>query len=82
MNFVGLVFFKEELDCIVDICNVNNVMFCLDEIYCDLIFEEGKQYIFVGCEVNFVDNSVMLMVVSKIFNIVGLGMLFVIIFNR
>lgn len=42
MNLVGLVFIKVELDCIVEICNVNNVKLCFDEIYCDFILEEGK----------------------------------------
>lgn len=54
---------------------------CSDEIYCDFILESGKIYIFVGWVSELENNSVMLMVVSKIFNVVGFGMLFVVILD-
>lgn len=79
MNPVGTVLTESELQQISAICARHNVVFCSDEIHCDLILDEDAKHIPAGKLSDLEANSVTLMAASKTFNIAGLGAAFAII---
>lgn len=79
MNPVGSVLTDEEIARIAKICEVNNVIYCSDEIHCDLILDESASHIPAGKVDSLVERSVTLMAASKTFNVAGLGTSFAII---
>jgi cystathionine beta-lyase len=79
MNPVGTVLTSQELQRIADICNINNVMLCSDEIHCDIILDENAKHIPAGKLTGFKGQAITLMAASKTFNVAGLGTSFAII---
>jgi cystathionine beta-lyase len=71
-NPIGRVWTAEELRCVGEICNQNNVLVISDEIHCDLMLDGSTfvNYATLGSE--FAQNAVICTAGSKTFNLAGL----------
>ncbi len=78
----GMVWTREELTELADICVENNIMIISDEIHSDLVFE-GKRHIPIATlSEKIAQNCMVLMAPSKTFNVAGLTSSVVIIPNK
>lgn len=82
-NPVGRVWRREELLRLLDYCKSKCILLCADEIWCDLVLDEGVCHIpFASLGKGAGENTITLMSPSKTFNIAGLGCAFAIIPDR
>lgn len=79
-NPVGMMFSREELRRVVDICHANNIIIISDEIHCDLVLHPSRKHIptAVAAE-ELSDQVVTLMSPSKTFNLAGANASFAVI---
>ncbi|MFA9389385.1 MAG: MalY/PatB family protein [Prolixibacteraceae bacterium] len=78
----GMVWKKEELEELGQICIDNNIIVVSDEIHADLIFSGHKHIPFASISDEFAQNSITTMSASKTFNIAGLSSAFLIISDK
>jgi cystathionine beta-lyase len=83
----GMVWTKEELEKLSDICLENNILVVADEIHSDLIYKGYQHIPFATLSEEAAKNCVILMAPSKTFNVAGMSTSLVIIpektkFNR
>jgi len=79
----GMIFTREELDKIVDLCSAYNVLICSDEIHSDFILDKDKNHIPTATlSEKAAQNSITLMAPSKTYNIPGFGCSFAVIKNN
>ena len=78
-NPLSRVFSRSELETIADICLVNDVTVCSDEIHCDLILDQTPHIPFATLNSDCLQNTVTLMSPGKTFNTAGLNCGFAII---
>ena len=78
----GMVWTKDELNSLADICLERGVMVISDEIHSDLVFEGHKHIPFASLSEEAANNSVVCMAGSKTFNIAGLTTSFLVIPNK
>lgn len=77
----GRVWTEEELRCIADICEEQNVMVISDEIHCDLTFAPYRHHPFASVSPVAAKRCITLMAPSKAFNMPGLGSSFAVTQN-
>ncbi len=75
----GMVWSKEELVALGNICLENNILVVSDEIHSDLILEGNKHLPFANISEEFAKNSVVCMAPSKTFNVAGFSTSLIII---
>lgn len=78
----GMVWSKEELTELGNICLKKNVIVVSDEIHADLIYSGYKHVPFASISEEFAQNSITTMSASKTFNIAGLTSAFMVVPNR
>jgi cystathionine beta-lyase len=78
----GMVYTREELVALTDICLENNIMIISDEIHSDLIFEGHKHIPLASISEEVAQNCMISMAPSKTFNVAGLTSSMVIIPNK
>jgi cystathionine beta-lyase len=78
----GMVWTREELVALTDICLENNIMIISDEIHSDLLFEEQKHIPLASISKEVANNCMVSMAPSKTFNVAGLTSSLVIIPNK
>jgi cystathionine beta-lyase len=78
----GMVWTREELTGLANICLENKILIVSDEIHSDLIFEENKHIPLPTISDEIANNCVVCMAGSKTFNIAGLTTSFLIIPNK
>jgi cystathionine beta-lyase len=78
----GMVWTKDELKKLGEICIKNNVIVVSDEIHADLVFKGHEHTPFASLSDAFSQNSITLMSASKTFNIAGLSSAYLIIPNK
>ncbi|MGY8687109.1 MAG: MalY/PatB family protein, partial [Verrucomicrobiales bacterium] len=80
-NPVGRVYTREELEWLGDFCLRHDLLFCSDEVHCDLILdEESTPHIsLLHLDPEIRDRSIVLMSASKTYNIAGIGCAFALI---
>lgn len=78
----GMVYTKDELKALTDICLENNIMIISDEIHSDLIFEGHKHIPLASISEEVAQNCMVFMAPSKTFNVAGLSSSIVIIPNK
>ena len=78
----GMVYTREELTELANICLERNIMMISDEIHSDLIFEGHKHIPLASISEEVANNSVVFMAPSKTFNVAGLMSSVVIIPNK
>lgn len=78
----GMVWTKDELVALTDICLENNIMIISDEIHSDLIFDGHKHIPIASISEEVAQNCVVSMAPSKTFNVAGLTSSIVIIPNK
>ena len=78
----GMVYTREELTELANICLENNIMIISDEIHSDLIFGEYKHIPIASVSEEISQNCMVLMAPSKTFNVAGLTSSVVIIPNK
>jgi cystathionine beta-lyase len=78
----GMVWTRNELVAITDICIENNIMIISDEIHSDLIFEGHKHIPIASISEEVAQNCMVSMAPSKTFNVAGLTSSVVIIPNK
>ena len=78
----GMVWSREELTELGQICIENNIVVVSDEIHSDLIYKDYKHVPFATISEAFATNSITAMSASKTFNIAGLSSSFLIIKNN
>jgi len=81
-NPVGRVWRKEELEELVDICELHDILILSDEIHADLVFAPNKHIPLASISEKAARRTITLMAPSKTFNIAGLSSSFVIIENQ
>ncbi|NMM63963.1 pyridoxal phosphate-dependent aminotransferase [Clostridium sp. P21] len=81
-NPVGRVWSKDELFRLGKICAENDVLVISDEIHSDLIYKEFKHTSFAAVSEDFRKNSIICTAPSKTFNLAGLQVSNLIIFNK
>jgi cysteine-S-conjugate beta-lyase len=70
----GMVFTKEELQKLSDLCLKHNVIVCSDEIHCELILDKTQKHIpYATLSKEAQDQSITLIAPSKTYNIAGMG---------
>jgi cystathionine beta-lyase len=67
----GMVFTREELTELANICLENNIIVISDEIHSDLIYKGNKHIPFASLSEEIAKNCVVLMAPSKTFNVAG-----------
>lgn len=77
----GMVWTKEELTDLGNLCLKHNIIVVSDEIHADLVFKGHKHTPFASISEAFAQNSVTTMAASKTFNIAGLSSAFLLIPN-
>jgi cystathionine beta-lyase len=77
-----MVYTREELVALTDICLENNIMIISDEIHSDLIFEGHKHIPLASISEEVAQNCMISMAPSKTFNVAGLTSSMVIIPNK
>ena len=78
----GMVWKREELDELSEICLENGIVIISDEIHSDLVFTGNKHIPIPMISEKMAMNSAVLMAASKTFNVAGLSTAFVIIPNK
>lgn len=79
----GVVYNKQELTQLLEICQRHDLLISSDEIHCDLILDEAKKHIpIASLNEDAAQRTITLMAASKTFNIAGLGCGFAIIPNK
>lgn len=78
----GMVWTREELIALTDICLENKIMIISDEIHSDLIYEGHKHIPLASISNEVAKNCVVSMAPSKTFNVAGLASSLVIIPNK
>jgi len=78
----GMVWTREELVALTDICLENDIMIISDEIHSDLIFEGHKHIPLASISEEVAQNCMISMAPSKTFNVAGLTSSMVIIPNK
>lgn len=78
----GMVWTKEELTELGQICLDNNIIVVSDEIHADLIYSGHQHQPFASISEEFAMNSITTMSASKTFNIAGLSSAYLIMGNR
>ncbi len=78
----GMVWTREELTELANICIENSIMIISDEIHSDLIFGEHKHIPIASISKEIAQNCMVLMAPSKTFNVAGLASSIVIIPNK
>ena len=78
----GMVWTREELTALTDICLEHNIMIISDEIHSDLIFKGHKHIPVASISEEVAQNSMVCMAPSKTFNVAGLASSLVIIPNK
>lgn len=78
----GMVWTKEELTTLANICLENKIMIISDEIHSDLIFNENKHIPLASLSEEIAQNCMISMAPSKTFNVAGLSSSIVIIPNK
>ena len=78
----GMVYTREELIELADICLKNNIMIISDEIHSDLIFGEHKHIPIASVSEKMAQNCLVFMAPSKTFNVAGLASSVAIIPNK
>lgn len=78
----GMVWTREELTALTDICLEHNIMIISDEIHSDLIFNGHKHIPVASISEEIAQNSMVCMAPSKTFNVAGLASSLVIIPNK
>lgn len=81
-NPVGRVWTRAELQRIVDICCDNNVLIISDELHCDIVMPGYKHIPVATLSERAAQNSITFVGCSKAFNIAGLDISNVIIYNE
>ena len=81
-NPAGIVFSREELLKIGEICLKHNVLIISDEIHCDLMLDGNKHSPMASVSEAIGQNCVTLMAPSKTFNVPGLGFSFAVVQNK
>jgi cysteine-S-conjugate beta-lyase len=75
----GMVWTKEELTALGNLCLKHNIIIVSDEIHADLVFSGYKHTPFASISEAFAQNCVTTMAASKTFNIAGLSSAFLVI---
>ncbi len=78
----GIVWKREELERLSEICLKHNVIVVSDEIHCDITFEENIHTVFAGLSKEAAQNVVVCTAPSKTFNLAGLQFSNIIIPNE
>ena len=78
----GMVYTRDELTELANICLENNIMIISDEIHSDLIFGEHKHIPIASISEKMAQNCLVFMAPSKTFNVAGLTSSVVIIPNK
>ena len=78
----GMVYTKEELIALTDICLENKIMVISDEIHSDLIFQGNKHIPLASISDEVAKNCLISMAPSKTFNVAGFSSSLVIIPNK
>lgn len=78
----GVVWSKQELTELAEICYDNDILVISDEIHSDLVFEGHKHIPFASVSKKAAQNSITFMAPSKTFNIAGLASSFSVIPNN
>jgi cystathionine beta-lyase len=78
----GMVWTREELTALTDICLRNGIMIISDEIHSDLIYNGNKHIPLASISEEVRDNCMITMAPSKTFNVAGLASSLVIIPNK
>lgn len=78
----GMVWNREELTALCELCVANNILIVSDEIHSDLIFEGHTHVPVPTISDEVAQNSVVCMAPSKTFNLAGLATSFLIIPNK
>ncbi|MFA6702631.1 MAG: MalY/PatB family protein [Dysgonamonadaceae bacterium] len=78
----GIVWTKEELEELAEICHDNNILVISDEIHCDLALNGFKHVPFSTVSEKAMQNNITLMAPSKTFNIAGIVSSFSVIENE
>lgn len=81
-NPVGRVWTMEELEKVAEICLDNKALMVCDEIHSDLIFGDNKFISYGNLPEKYRDNGIICNAVSKTFNLAGMQVSNVIIFNN
>jgi cystathionine beta-lyase len=82
-NPVGRVFTLNEIGQVAAFCQRHDLIFCSDEIHCDLILDDVATPHVTALSLDQVaDRSIILMAASKTYNIAGLACAFAVIPNR
>lgn len=81
-NPIGRVWSKEELEKIADMCLRNNVLMVCDEIHSDLIFGDNKFVSYGNLDEKYRNNGIICNAVSKTFNLAGMQVSNIIIFDK
>ena len=77
----GMVWKREELEALAQICDRNNILMVSDEIHADLLFDRQVHTPYAMVSESAAQNSVICMAPSKTFNVAGLSTSVVIIPN-
>lgn len=80
-NPTGNVYSKEELIKIIEICNKNNIILIVDEIYADFTFKKEKHISVYSLDEKYTKNCILLTGTGKTFNIHGFYTAFFVISN-
>lgn len=78
----GMVYTREELVALTNICLENDIMIISDEIHSDLVFEDHKHIPLASISDEVAQNCMISMAPSKTFNVAGLTSSVVIIPNK
>lgn len=81
-NPVGRVWTMKELEKVAEICLDNKALMVCDEIHSDLIFGDNKFISYGNLPEKYRDNGIICNAVSKTFNLAGMQVSNVIIFNN
>ncbi len=80
-NPVGRVYARDELEWLGDFCERHDLLFCSDEVHCDLILnEEATSHVCaLHLDESLRERTVVLMSASKTYNVAGIGCAFAVI---
>lgn len=81
MNPCGVVYTKDTLETIADLCQRYDITVCSDEVHADLILDQS-QHVPAASLDSLKDRSVTIMSASKTFNVAGLATAFAVIPNE
>jgi len=75
----GMVWKRQELMALANICLENNIMMVSDEIHADIVYKGNKHIPLASLSKDIADHCVVFMAPSKTFNVAGLSTAYVII---